>query len=73
VVLTRDCPAVGRTLRELALEMQGGSVPTLVREGRRHDEPTPDQVLPAGDALVLLGSDEDLDRAESRLTGSPPD
>ncbi len=73
VVLTPDCPAVGRTLQELALESRGVSLPTLVRQGKRLADPPPDEELQAGDVLVLLGSDEDLDRAESRLTGSPPD
>lgn len=73
VVLDSGSPAVGRTLKALEMESQGVTVPILVRDGSRQNNPPEDQLLQPGDVLVLLGTDEGLDRVESRLTGSPPD
>lgn len=73
VVLSPECPAVGRTLQELDMTKEGVSVPTLVRQGRRYNDPPVHVSLQAGDVLVLLGTDEALDRAESQLTGGRPE
>lgn len=73
VVLDSGSPAVGHTLEELNIEADGVTVPILVREGSRQNNPPENQPLLPGDVLVLLGTDHGLDRVESRLTGSHPD
>jgi len=60
-----DTAAIGRLLREL--DLPGVSVAALVRDGRRHPEPSGDLLLEAGDMLVLFGTDLDVHKAEERL------
>jgi monovalent cation:H+ antiporter-2, CPA2 family len=67
VVLQDDSPAVGRRLGELALE--GVIVTALARDGRRQVGPGPEIELSAQDVVVLFGSPDDLQRAESVLLG----
>jgi CPA2 family monovalent cation:H+ antiporter-2 len=67
VVLPPDCPAVGRTLGELRFE--GVVVTAMVRQGERRLSPSGDTRLEAGDALVLFGAPDDLQRAETALCG----
>ncbi len=57
--------AVGRLLKELRLP--GVSVAALVRDGRKRADPPGDELLEAGDVLVLLGADLDVRKAEERL------
>ncbi len=73
IVLDSGSPAVGQTISDLALADQNVSITTLVRDGQRENGPDPGTQLEAGDVMVLLGNREDLERAESRLTGAPPD
>jgi len=58
--------AVGKKLTELALE--GVTVSSLVRQGRRESEPL-DRVIAEDDVVVLFGAPGDLDRAERQLLG----
>jgi len=58
--------AVGKKLTELALE--GVTVSSLVRQGRRESEPL-DIVIAEDDVVVLFGAPGDLDRAERQLLG----
>ena len=67
VVLPPDSPAVGRALGEFAFE--GVVVTALVRRGERRLTPPPDTRLEAGDAVVLFGAPDDLQRAEALLRG----
>jgi CPA2 family monovalent cation:H+ antiporter-2 len=67
VVLPPGAHAVERTLREVGLD-QGGIVVTAIRrEGITGRDPDPDTRLREGDVLVLWGTPEGLQRAESRL------
>ncbi|MEZ5564910.1 MAG: cation:proton antiporter [Gammaproteobacteria bacterium] len=67
IVLLDKSPAVGSTLADFDL---GGVVVTaLVRSGERRLRPAPDTRLQTGDALVLFGSPDDLQRAERAVLG----
>jgi monovalent cation:H+ antiporter-2, CPA2 family len=65
VVLPDDAYAVGRPIGELALECR--QVHALLRGEERHVSPGPETVLAAGDAVVLLGSAQGLQRCEKHL------
>jgi CPA2 family monovalent cation:H+ antiporter-2 len=67
VRLASDSPAVGRTLEEIALE--DVAVTALVRAGKRELAPAPATRLESGDAVVLFGPPEALQRAERALLG----
>lgn len=67
VLVVDDSPAVNRTLADF--ETEGVVVTALVRQGERKLRPSPDTELLAGDALVLFGSPDDLQRAERALLG----
>ncbi|MBZ0127042.1 MAG: cation:proton antiporter [Rhodocyclaceae bacterium] len=65
VLLSAESAAVGRALGECGLD--GVVVTALVRQGQRRLSPPADTRLEAGDAVVLFGSTEDLQRAERAL------
>ncbi len=67
VTLPEDAYAIGRTLAELDLDSVDVSVTTVRRGGIRGPQPEPETVLLEGDVLVLYGTPEDLERAESLL------
>ncbi len=73
VMLDEASPATGRSLGDIDRELAEITVTTLVRDGERVQQPSPEILLSAGDVLVLLGTADALDRAETRLTGSQPD
>ena len=58
---------VGRTLRDLGLDAGQVVVNALRRDGIVGRDPDPGTLLREGDVLVLFGTSEDLERAESRL------
>jgi voltage-gated potassium channel len=59
--------AVGRSLEELRLSAAGVSVLAVVREGAPIPNPPADTKILGGDLLLLLGTDEQLRRAEQSL------
>ncbi len=67
VLVVDDSPAVNHALADF--DTDGVVVTALVRQGERKLRPTPDTELLAGDALVLFGSPDDLQRAERALLG----
>jgi len=67
VALDTQAAAVGKPLADLDLAEMGVLVKTLRRGGRRIDEPGSEEVLMAGDVVVLLAGPEMLSRAERRL------
>jgi len=67
VVLPPAAFAVGREIREVALAHADVEVTALRREGIVGREPDPATRLREGDVLVLYGTPEGLERAESRL------
>jgi CPA2 family monovalent cation:H+ antiporter-2 len=61
--------AVGRSLGEVNLGERGVMVTAVRRGGIRGSHPHAEMRLQSGDALVLYGTPEDLERAEARLLG----
>jgi len=58
---------VGRTLKDLGLDGGNVAVNAVRRDGIVGREPDPTTLLREGDVVVLFGTAEDLERAESRL------
>lgn len=65
VTLPEGAHAIGRTLEELRLEDIGVTVTAVRRGGIRGPQPDPDTLLQIDDVLVLYGTLEDMERAES--------
>ena len=59
--------AVGKRLRELRLDETGAQVVAIRRSGIRGDEPLGDALLQSEDAVVIEGTNEQLDHARQRL------
>ena len=72
VTVPDGAPAVGSTLRELGLSDLEVRVTAVRRKGIRGADPDADMVVRADDALILHGSPEGLDQAETRLRGESP-
>jgi CPA2 family monovalent cation:H+ antiporter-2 len=67
VMLGADAAGNGVMLERLNLEALGVKVTAVRRKGVREANPSPDMRLQTGDAIVLLGPQEALARAEIRL------
>jgi CPA2 family monovalent cation:H+ antiporter-2 len=67
VQLDAQAHAVGRRLDELALEKTGATVVAIRRSGIRADEPLAETRLQVEDAVVLEGTNEQLDLARYLL------
>lgn len=74
VVLTEGCPVIGQTLEQLDTKRDQVSVTALVRGDQRRRYPEENTQVQANDVLVLLGSQDNLEQVERRLTGAdtPP-
>ncbi|MEO5692293.1 MAG: TrkA C-terminal domain-containing protein, partial [Usitatibacter sp.] len=59
--------AVGKTLGSLGLPAMQVKVTAIRRTGTREVDPVDDEQVREGDVLVLLGTQENLARAEMRL------
>ncbi|MGZ5111125.1 MAG: cation:proton antiporter domain-containing protein [Usitatibacter sp.] len=59
--------SVGRTLASLNLDALGVQVTAVRRTGSREVNPSPELRVQAGDVLVLLGTQQNLAKAEIRL------
>lgn len=60
----------GRTLGETRLRTQTGvSVVAVVKAEQVVPSPTPDEVLRGGDSLVVIGTEQGIDRARGVLLG----
>jgi len=61
--------AAGKLIRELALRTEtGATIVALERDGKSRVNPGPDIELNAGDMLLLLGTESQLDAAENYLS-----
>ena len=70
LMLAPDMPGTGRTLGELELKSQTGAfVVGIAREGHTLINPVGDQVLQAGDKVLLLGGHAQLEAAVKVLAG----
>ncbi len=68
VTLAADSPAADKRIGELQLRNQtGASIVSVERHGIRLTNPGPDELLQAGDQLVLLGTRAQLDAAKQAL------
>jgi CPA2 family monovalent cation:H+ antiporter-2 len=67
LLATENAACVGRTLGELNLAGIGVEVTAIRRTGEREVNPSVDAIVKAGDVLVLLGTQENLAKAEIRL------
>jgi CPA2 family monovalent cation:H+ antiporter-2 len=67
VTLPPAAYGVGRTLRDLGLDVGNVAVNALRRDGIVGRDPDPTTQLREGDVVVLFGNAEDLEQAESRL------
>lgn len=64
LILRPGAPADGKTLRELDLRNQTGASLVAIRRGEELiSNPSPDTRLEAGDRVILVGSQEELDGA----------
>ena len=70
-MVPKSSPAVGRSIRELQLrKMTGVTIIAVVRDGKPLTNPSPDEVIEAGDILVMVGNHAQLDQAMTRLGAS---
>ncbi|HKS28209.1 MAG TPA: cation:proton antiporter [Pyrinomonadaceae bacterium] len=71
LVVEDASPAVGRTIGDLKLRsLTGVTVIAAVSEGRTEINPGPQLRLQGGDVLVLMGSNEQIDRAVDYINPS---
>lgn len=70
LVLSEGSPAIGRNLAQLDTEQDQVSVTALVRDDQRLRYPEESTEVQADDVLVLLGSQDNLEKVERRLTGT---
>jgi monovalent cation:H+ antiporter-2, CPA2 family len=66
-VATEHAACVGKTLESLNLGGVDVQVTAIRRTGEREVNPAPEARVKAGDVLVLLGTQENLAKAEMRL------
>jgi len=65
-----DCVAIGKTIGELKLRKKTGvTIIAITREGRTEINPGPETPIQAEDVLVLLGGEEQIDRAIAEING----
>jgi CPA2 family monovalent cation:H+ antiporter-2 len=70
-MVPKGSPAAGRSIRELQLrKMTGVTIIAMVRSGKTLTNPSPDEVIDAGDIVVMVGNHAQLDQAMTRLGGS---
>jgi CPA2 family monovalent cation:H+ antiporter-2 len=67
VVVGPGARSVGKTLGVLGLDRIGVQVTAVRRKGSRDVNPGPETPVQSGDVLVLLGTQENLARAEMRV------
>jgi CPA2 family monovalent cation:H+ antiporter-2 len=66
-----DSTMIGRKLREIPLRQQtGASIVAIERNGQRLINPGPDEVINAGDRVLLLGQAEQLPAASDLLAAA---
>lgn len=71
ITLGKDTSAGGKMIRELALRTQtGASIVAIERHGKNVVNPGPDEELLAGDHVLLLGTERQLEAARAQLLGA---
>lgn len=64
VLLEDNCPAIGKTLKELNLEQFNIKIEAIKRGHVRGENPSKDTMLRQNDHLVISGLSEDINKAE---------
>jgi CPA2 family monovalent cation:H+ antiporter-2 len=67
ILIGKSAACAGKTLASLHLEALGVQVTAVRRTGSRDVNPAPEMRVREGDVLVLLGTQENLAKAEIRL------
>jgi CPA2 family monovalent cation:H+ antiporter-2 len=67
ILVGESAAAVGKPLQALNLGSMDVQVTAVRRTGQRQVNPSGDEVVRAGDVLVLLGTQENLGKAEIRV------
>lgn len=68
--VTKTSPACGKFIREIALRTQtGASIVAIERNGENFINPSADEEIQAGDELLLLGTEAQLQKAQAWLKG----
>ena len=71
VTLDEGSPAVGRSIAQLEIRKRTGmTVAAIARGGQSVIAPGPEEVLQAGDRLVVVGRREDLPAFEAHMVGA---
>jgi monovalent cation:H+ antiporter-2, CPA2 family len=70
VVLSEGSRAIGRSLAALKTEVDQVSVTALVRNDHRTRYPEANTEAQADDVLVLLGSQDNIEKVERRLAAT---
>lgn len=71
ITLPVDGPSVGRFIRELALRKETGvTILAIERDGESIVSPGPDEELEAGDQIMLVGRESQIQTAKKLLLGS---
>lgn len=66
-----DSVAIGSTIGDLELRQRTGvTIVAVLREGRTHPSPGPDQRLEAGDTAVVVGLPDQISTASDVLAGA---
>ena len=72
LTIAAHSPAAGKLIRELGLRSQtGASIVAIERAGASTVNPGPDEDVLAGDQVLLVGNQKQLDAARRHLLGSP--
>jgi len=67
LLLTDECCAVGRSIRDMAVRKQTGSTILAVRHGATGSfdtNPSPDAILESGDTIIAIGTPAEIARLE---------
>lgn len=73
ITLSKNFPVLHHTIRSLRLREQTGvNVVAIYREGKHIANPSPDTVLLTNDILIVLGTQEERNKAKAVLLGEEP-
>jgi len=68
ISLSATVPSLGKTIRDLRLrEQAGASVVAIYRNGKHISNPSPDTHLLLNDILIVIGDDEERNKAKAIL------
>jgi K+/H+ antiporter YhaU regulatory subunit KhtT len=71
--LTRECCAIGQSIKDMAVRKRTGATILAVRRGQTgafDSNPSPEIILEPGDTVIAIGTPGEITRLEE-LIGSP--